>query len=263
MARGLEGQHADLRLEAPPPLPEAVEAAVRQIWGVAWKTAQTALEAERDTLKKLREDVERERAEMLAEIARLDGALEEAQEQRRAGANDLDTERRAHEQARAHAREIQAVAEERARRILTLEQEGREAQRQTTELSARNGQLEAEWTRATADLEKARARIAELRQASGRSPAEAQRAQAELDSSRKHAKEAKSIADLAGKKVHRLELTLEEERQARERAEQSMNELRIEVATLRERAAQTDELRTMVQMLRQRPDVALTDRMPH
>ncbi|MBK5966724.1 hypothetical protein CCR95_22265 [Thiocystis minor] len=258
-----KSQHAGLRQEALPPLPEAVEAAIRQVWGVAWKTAQTALEAERDALKKLREEVERERTEMLAEIARLDDALEDAQEQRRAGAEALDTERRAHEQARAHAREIQAVAEERARRLATLEQDGREAQRQTNALSACNGQREAELTRAHADLERARTLIGELRQAQGRPPAEAQRAQAELESSRNHAKEAKSIADLAGKKVQRLERTLEEERQARANAERSMNELRIEVVTLRERAAQTDELRAMVQILKQPPGVALTDRVPH
>lgn len=245
-----KAQRAQTHHPSLPPVPEVVEASLRQVWGVAWKTARSDLEAERDALGKLRQEVERERTEMLAEISRLDAALEDAQQQRRVGTDALETERQAHAQTRAEGREVRAVAEERARRIAALEQDLESARQHTIELSTRTGQRDAEITRARADLEQARKVIGELRQAQGRSPADDPRAQAALESSRNHAKEAKAIADLAGKKVQRLELTLEEERQARATAERALNALQVEIATLRERAAQAEELRAVIQAFR-------------
>jgi hypothetical protein len=58
-----------------PAAPEPVEAVLRQVWGVAWKEAQGQLETERAALTRLREEIAKERAEMLAEIGRLDGEL--------------------------------------------------------------------------------------------------------------------------------------------------------------------------------------------
>ena len=50
-------------------------------------------------------------------------------------------------------------------------------------------------------------------------------------------------------KIRKLEETLETERHARQRVEQAMTDLRVEVATLTERAARTDELRALIEML--------------
>jgi chromosome segregation ATPase len=112
-----------------PPVPDPVEAMLRQVWGVAWKEAQGQLETERAALAKLREEIAKERAEMLAEIGRLDGELEAARETLRGRDEALETERHAHEQTRSDAREARALAEERAKRIDALEAE-REQERQ-------------------------------------------------------------------------------------------------------------------------------------
>jgi hypothetical protein len=106
-----------------PPAPEPVEAVLRQVWGVAWKEAQGQLETERAALGKLREEIAKERAEMLAEIARLDGELEAARESAREGREALEAERQAHEQTKSDARRAQAVADERDKRIGALETE--------------------------------------------------------------------------------------------------------------------------------------------
>jgi len=106
-----------------PPVPEPVEAVLRQVWGVAWKEAQGQLEAERAALGKLREEIARERAEMLAEIGRLDGELEAAREAAQQGREALEAERQAHEQTTSDARRAQAVADERDKRIAALEEE--------------------------------------------------------------------------------------------------------------------------------------------
>jgi hypothetical protein len=96
-----------------PPAPEPVEAVLRQVWGVAWKAAQDQLETERAALGKLREEMAKERAEMLAEIARLDGELEAVRDTVRQARELLETERQAHEQTRSDGRKAQAVADER------------------------------------------------------------------------------------------------------------------------------------------------------
>jgi hypothetical protein len=106
-----------------PPVPEPVEAVLRQVWGVAWKEAQGQLETERAALGKLREEVAKERAEMLAEIGRLDGELEAAREDARQGREALEAERHSHEQTKSDARRAQAVADERDKRIAALEAE--------------------------------------------------------------------------------------------------------------------------------------------
>ena len=118
------GQDASL-----PPVPEPVEAVMRQVWGAAWQQAQGQFTAEREALAQARKAVEQERAEMLAEIGRLDGELEAAKQDARKGRAALEAERQAHEQTRSEAGEARAVAEERAQRIAALEAE-RERERQ-------------------------------------------------------------------------------------------------------------------------------------
>ncbi len=118
--------------QAMPPPPEPVETVMRQVWGTAWKAAQAKLEGEREALGAARKEMEKERAEMLAEIARMDSELETAREGVRHGAEALEGERRAHEQTKSDAREARALAEEREKRIAAQE----------TELQELRGQIE-------------------------------------------------------------------------------------------------------------------------
>jgi chromosome segregation ATPase len=147
------------KVETLPPLPEPVESAMRLVWGAAWKAAQVQLEAERDGLSNLRKEIERERAEMLGEIQRLDSAVDDAQGETRKTAETLEAERRAHEQTRGQVREAVTLAEERNRRIQEQGQEVQEARRQATEASSKAVRLEADLGHAREGLAGAKADI--------------------------------------------------------------------------------------------------------
>jgi chromosome segregation ATPase len=121
------------RAEAMSAAPEPVEAVMRQVWGTAWQQAQAQLEGEREALSLARKEIERERAEMLAEIARMDADLETVRDTIRERDEALEAERHAHEQAASEAREVRALAEERGKRILAKDRE----------LAALRGQIEA------------------------------------------------------------------------------------------------------------------------
>jgi DNA repair exonuclease SbcCD ATPase subunit len=297
--------HEAEKPEALPPLPEAVESAMRQVWGAAWKGSQEQLEAEREALATARKDIEKERAEMLSEIERLDGDLETARTENQRMLDSLDAERRAHDQTKAEVREARTLADERSKRIEAQDNELRDIRRQLSEASARVSRLEAEIAHAREDLETARANAwqeadtraeaerklalsvrevdglkrdlseeiqtreraevdlqrvqsaaEDLRKTQGdlvaekdRALADNERLAADLANARRQLKEEKQIIDAGGKKIAKLEATLEEERQARAAAEKALAELRVEAATLTERAAHVDELRAMLEQL--------------
>lgn len=298
--------HETKRADTLPPLPEPVEGAMRQVWGSAWKGAQEQLEGEREALATARKDIEKERAEMLAEINRLDAAIEQAQGETRKTAEDLESERRAHDQTKAEVQEARAVAAERDKRIEDQTRELAEVRRQLSEASNNASRLEAEVEHLRQDLETARAsarqeadtraeaerklalsvrevdglkrELSEEIEARERSEVDLQRVQAEaedlrktqgnlvaekdraladnerlvadLENIRQQLKEEKQIIDAGGKKIAKLEASIEEERQARAAAEKALAELRVEAATLTERAAHVDELREMIEHLK-------------
>ena len=126
-------RNESVKIAALPPLPEGVESAMRQVWGAAWKGAQGQLEAEREALSRARKEIEKERAEMLSEIGRLDGQLEEARTENRKTVDALETEHRTHDRTRAEVQEARAVAAEREKRIGSQEAELREVRHQTIE----------------------------------------------------------------------------------------------------------------------------------
>jgi hypothetical protein len=72
--------HESKQAAGMPPVPEPVEAVMRQVWGAAWQEAQAQLEGERDALTAARKEIDKERAEMLAEFGLLDGELDAARE---------------------------------------------------------------------------------------------------------------------------------------------------------------------------------------
>ena len=229
---------------------------MRQVWGAAWKASQVQLEAEREALGTVRKEIERERAEMLGEIGRLDGQLEEARTETRSVAETLEAERRAHEQTRAEVREARAVAAEREKRIDDQAGELREARRQVADVSAQASRLEADLEHARADLERAKAQAVKLREAQtalvaerDRALAERERLSRERDTAHETAKQAKAALDLGAKKIQKLDEALDEERRAHAAAEKALADLRVELATLAERAAQADELRALIERL--------------
>ena len=247
-------QNEASKVEALPPLPEGVESAMRQVWGSAWKGAKVQLEAEREALSTARKEIEKERNEMLSEIGRLDGELEEARAEMRKRSEGLETERRAHDKTRSEVREAQAIAAEREKRIGSQEAELREVRHQAAQAEAKVSRLEADLSYASKDLEAARAEAG--READTRATVERERDRmrsdnehlmAELRTARETTKQAKAALDLGGKKLQKLEADIEEERKARAAAEKALAELRVEAATLKERAAHAEELRGLLQ----------------
>ena len=258
-----KAQNEARRVEALPPLPEPVESAMRQVWGAAWKGAQEQLDGEREALAKARETIEAERNQMLAEIDRLDTALEQAQSETRQAAETLEAERRAHEQTRTDVREAKAIGEERNRRIEDQGNDLRELRRQLAEATAETARLEGEAAGLRTSLTAAQTEINQLKEAQAkltregdqakvalkRLHAENQRLSRDLDGAKDTGKHAKVALDAGAKKIAKLEVALDEERQARAAADQAAASLRIEVATLTERAARADELRQLLERL--------------
>lgn len=221
----------ELERAASPPMPTPVETAMRGVWVAAWRAAQDQLEGEREAMASARKEIERERTEMLAEINRLDGELEAARTEIQQVNEALDAERREHEEARAGVKEARAIASERKARIEQQAIELQEAQRQAAEATAQAGRAQAlvvERDRAFADKD----RLAN-----------------DLKREQETAKQAKAAIDAGACKIRKLEEALEEERTARTEGERKLADLRVEVATLTERAARTDELRALVETL--------------
>ena len=301
-----KAQNETTRIETLPPFPEPVEAAMRQVWGTAWKGAQEQLESEREALSTARKEIERERSEMLSEITRLDGEVEAARTQTRDTDKALDDTRRAHDETRAELREIRALAEERSKRIEEQNAELHEVRNQASDAQADAKRMEAEiaylnreldgarrqaaqdvdakaklagdlqQTRRANDglqrdlqlaktteeklrgqLQTAKEEITKRREAHNRLTAERDQAQADnkqlsadLLRAKQQRQEEKKILDIGGKKIQRLEVAIEEERTSRNAAEKASADLRVEAATLTERAAHADELRKLIDELR-------------
>jgi len=105
------------------PTPEPVEAAMRKVWSLAVRHAQDQLQGEREALALARKEIEQERAELAAEIERLDTALEHARSEAQKAAEALDTEREAHHQTQAELQQAHSLADERANRNAEQERE--------------------------------------------------------------------------------------------------------------------------------------------
>ena len=117
--------------------------------------------------------------------------------------------------------EIRAVAAEREERIAAQAADLKELRNQLDAAHGDNSRLEADLGHAGAERDDLRHRI----------------------------EESKADAATQGEKVIRLEKVLDEERQGREQADQALSDLRIEAATLRERAAHAEELRDLLRTL--------------
>ncbi|CAD7857004.1 MAG: Tn4651 auxiliary cointegrate resolution protein T [Olavius algarvensis Gamma 1 endosymbiont] len=95
-----KAQHDTAQAEAVPPLPEPIETAMQQVWGLAVRQAQDQLQGERQALNVVRKEIGQERAELSAEIEHLDAAVEQAQSEVRKAVEALNVEREAHNQTK-------------------------------------------------------------------------------------------------------------------------------------------------------------------
>ena len=236
-----------------PAVPEPVEAVMRQVWGAAWQEAQSQLEGEREALSTARKEIAKERAEMLAEIGRMDTEMEAAREGIAKGAEALEAERQAHERTKSDVREAQAIAAERTERIATQEKELQALRRQIEEASvqasARASRLEAERDHAQADLEAVRTELRQEQESGKRLAAEIQAAHGQIEEADGRTSRLDADLEQARGDLERARVTLQQETEARAVADKSLAELRIEAATLTERAAHIEELRVLVKTL--------------
>ena len=207
------------------------------------------LEGEREALGTARKEIERERAEMLSEIGRMDTEMETARGSLAKGAEALEVERQAHERTKSDVREAQAIAAERAERIAVQEKEFQGLRRQIEEGGARASRLETERDHAQADLEAVRTELRQEQEGGKRLAAELQAVRGRIAEA--DGRNSRLQADLEQVRADResARVTLQQETEARAVAEKSLADLRIEAATLTERAAHIEELRVLVKTL--------------
>ncbi|MBK5941974.1 DNA-binding protein [Halochromatium roseum] len=113
------------------------------------------------------------------------------------------------------------------------------------------------WQQAQAQLTRERQALTGKQQALERErdrlSEEVARLQAEAAREQDTQRQAKQTLALSGQTLRALEHRLDEERLARQQAEQQLAELRIELATLRERASQQEQLTQLIETIRGQP----------
>jgi chromosome segregation ATPase len=270
--------HEQKQAASLPPVPEPVEAVMRQVWGVAWQESQGQLTGEREALARARRDLEQERAEMLAEIGKLDGELDALREELRQGREALEAERQASAQARSQASEARAVGQERGERIAAQEAALEEVRRQLDGATQKASRLEAERDQARTEAEALREALATERRTHEDARAALHEAQAliaeraargvaqdeeikalhrQIETLGSQRQGLQSERDQLARELEAIAQHAEADRAARAELEQTLNALRIEAATLTERAAHAEELRTLVRSLQERQGGAL------
>ena len=126
--------------EAPP----AVVTAVCQLWEAALGEAGARLQSERSSLAIAREELEHERAEALAEVERLDQALEGAQSELESTRASLNEELQAHAQTRTAADERAQHIKDLSRAILQAQKAAQDAVTRTQALTSDTAYLKKE-----------------------------------------------------------------------------------------------------------------------
>jgi chromosome segregation ATPase len=228
-------QAAQARAETvavPARVQEALAQAGVLVWTEAMRQHAAQISAEREALGAERERFEAERREALEVADQVSRELDQIRGERDQAVLALAQERERQEPLQAEVREQRALAAERGRRAEALEGELRELRRQAGELSVELGQVRGQ-------LEALQDQLRELRQAQVE-------AEAERDQARAALLEAQGQAREQDRRRQELEAALDAARTAQATAERTAGELRLEVATLTERAAQGAELRTLL-----------------
>ncbi len=226
-------------VQVPARVQEALAEAGKLVWTEAIRQHAAQLAAEREALDAERERFEAERHEAIELADQVSRDLDQVRIERDHAVQALAQERLGHDQARTEAREQRALAEERGRRGEALDAELRELRRQAGETSAELG-------KAREQLEALRGQIKDLSEASATIETERDQAQAAVQQAQGEARE-------HARRTQEQEAALEAAQKAQATAERAVAELRLEVATLTERAAHIAELRTIIAALQARP----------
>lgn len=268
-------------VQVPARVQDALVQAGVLVWTEAVRQHAAQLAAEREALDLERQRNEGERREAVELADQVSRDLDQVRAERDQALQDLAQERQGRDQAQAEAREQRAVAEERGRRGEAQEAELRDLRRQAGETAAELGQVRGhlEALRGQVeDLREARTRIeaerdqarAALQEAHGEAQERARRIEAlgvdlealrgqvaaaalegarlsgTLDRARQDAAEAERRATAAETQAERTAEALEAAQVAQAGAERVAVDLRLEVATLTERAAHVADLRAII-----------------
>ena len=275
-------------VQVPARVQEALTEAGKMVWTEATRQHAAQLAAEREALDAERARFEAERREAVELADQVSQDLDQVRIERDQTSQALAKEREGHDQARAEAREQRTLAEERGSLCDALNTDLRELRQQAgetfAELGQARGQIEAlrgqleDLRKANASIEAERdqARVA-VQEAQNEAREHARRIQeqaAALDELRDQVTEAKAEgvrlsgaltkshqdteaavlrAEAAETQARRNAEAHEAARAAQVAAEKGIGELRLEVATLSERAAHIAELRTIIAALQARP----------
>ena len=132
-----KAQHATPVNQNIPPIPAGVQAAFTRIWATAAKAAADALEQQREAFELLRREMDIERADMAAEIKRLETAMEEQARKGEKQAAEVDELKR---EGQSRAEELTALKIENTR----LEEQRKAAQERGDEIKGQFDTLQAE-----------------------------------------------------------------------------------------------------------------------
>jgi chromosome segregation ATPase len=269
-------------VQVPARVQDALAQAGVLVWTEAVRQHSAQLAAEREALDLERQRNEGERREAVELADQVSRDLDQVRAERDQALQDLAQERQGRDQAQAEAREQRALAEERGRRGEAQETELRDLRRQAGETAAELGQVRGHFEALRGqveDLREARARIeaerdqarGAVQEAQGEAREHVRRLQeqaAALETLRGQASEtAAESARLSGALAQARQKAaadaqvqreaLEAARVAQTAAERAAEALRLEAATLAERAAQVPDLRAIVAALQVRvPEVA-------
>jgi chromosome segregation ATPase len=271
-------------VQVPARVQEALAQAGTLVWTEATRQHAAQLAAERAALDVERQRSEGERREAVELADQVSRDLDQVRGERDQALQAVAQERQGHDQARAEAREQRALADERGRHGEAQEAELRDLRRQAGEsagelgqlrgqLEALRGQVEDLRTMRTAiEGERDQARAA-LQEAQGEAQEQARRRQEQeaaldalrsqvaaaelegtrltgtLDRTQRDAAEAERRAVAAETQADRTAAALEASQAALATAERVAVELRLEVATLTERAAHSADLRAILATL--------------
>lgn len=254
---GIEKERNDMLTEI-----THLDATIEEAQGETRRTAE-ALETERRAHDQTRAEVREAKAIAAERDRRIEDQVRELADARRQGAEastkvsrlEADVE---HLRRSLEAAESKAQREAETRIEITREADG--LKRELAEASSKIRGLEGKIEQQEQAIETARAQArkdaeikADLTRERDQARADQTRALAEVDSLKRQISDEKKIIDASGKKVAKLETDLEQERQGRAVAEQAAAELRVQIATLTERATQIEPLRALLEKL-QKPD---------
>jgi DNA repair exonuclease SbcCD ATPase subunit len=140
-------------------------------------------------------------------------------------------------------RQVWGTAWQTAQEQLSGERESLAKARQT---------LEQERTEMLAEIERLDAALTTTRTELGQGREALETERRAHEQTRGEAREARVLAEERAQRITALESEREQERESRREAETALNALKVEAATLTERAAHAEELRTVIQSLQDR-----------